>query len=231
MEPTDSYSRGEKIFKWTRTALTAALLIALLILCLCNRDKISVSRIVNYAPRNKAAAVLVMLLLFTLKSFFVTVYGGILYTASGIMFSLPLAIAVNTVGTALMTGVPFLVGKLWGTKLLEKLTARHPKLRRIVGARHRNEFLTCFIVRMVGLLPADLVGMYFGARDYKTGFYAAGTLAGLFPSILAFSVMGMEANNMRSPLFWAAAGVEIGITAISVAWCFIRRKAGKEDGE
>ena len=85
------------------------------------RKEISVESITNFVPGNIAAAIVVMLLLFALKGVLITVYGGILYAASGILFPLPTALLVNTAGTILMTGVPFFIGKRTGTKLLDKL--------------------------------------------------------------------------------------------------------------
>ena len=56
------------------------------------RKEISVESITNFVPGNIAAAIIVMLLFFALKGVLITVYGGILYAASGILFPLPTAL-------------------------------------------------------------------------------------------------------------------------------------------
>ena len=69
--------------------------VCLIIFCLIRRDQITAENIVNFTPDNPFLAVCVILLLFALKSVSVVIYGGILYAASGILFSLPAAIAVG----------------------------------------------------------------------------------------------------------------------------------------
>lgn len=137
---------------------------ALIIVCLIYRDEITVERIVNFTPSEPLAAAAVMLLLYALKSMTLVVYGGILFAASGIMFSLPAAVALNTAGTAIMATIPF-------------------------------------IVRMAGLLPGDLVSMYMGAAGVRYSRYIAGTMPGLFPAVMNFSVMGMSIHDVSSPEF------------------------------
>ena len=85
--------------------------VCLIILCLIHRDQITVDNIVSFTPGNPFLAVCVILFLFALKSVSVVIYGGILYVASGILFSLPAAIAVNLAGSVIMTTIPFLIGK------------------------------------------------------------------------------------------------------------------------
>ena len=80
-------------------------------LCLIQRDKITVDNIVNFTPKSPALAILIILFLYALKGVSMPIYGGILYAASGIIFPLPTAIAVNTAGSIIMTTMPFLIGK------------------------------------------------------------------------------------------------------------------------
>lgn len=192
------------------------------------RKEISVESITNFVPGNIAAAIAVMLLLFALKGVLITVYGGILYAASGILFPLPTALLVNTAGTILMTGVPFFIGKRTETKLLDKLIQKNGRLRQLQSIESQNEFFISFAVRMIGLLPGDLVGMYLGASNFRASSYFLGTVLGLLPSILAFTVIGMSAHDISSPVFWIAAGGEIAITAFSLAFYLIWKKKQSE---
>lgn len=187
--------------------------------------------IVNYTPKNPAAAVAILLALFALKGVSIVVYGGILYAASGILFPLPLALVVNIVGTVLMTGVPFLIGKVAGAKLIDRLVERNATLRKLQSASNRNEIAVCFVVRMIGLLPGDLVGMYMGASGFRWGRYLLGTLAGMFASIVIFTVIGTSARDVSSPAFWIALGCELALMFASlIAYCLWKRMAdrGKE---
>ena len=223
---TDSLK--ERIFSTVKITARVLFWGSILFLCWKYREKISVQSITSFVPANTAAAIAVMLLLFAPKGVLVTVYGGILYTASGVLFPLPTALLVNTVGTLLMTGVPFFIGKKSGSKLLNKLIQKNERLKQLQNLESQNEFFVSFAVRMVGLLPGDLVGMYFGAGNFGAKNYFSGTLLGLFPSIIAFTVMGMRANDMSSPAFWIAAGAEIAITVFSVVFYLLRKKKRQE---
>lgn len=228
-ESTSGFARH-----FSSVSKAAAILLwgALIIVCLIYRDEITVERIVNFTPSEPLAAAAVMLLLYALKSMSLVVYGGILYAASGIMFSLPAAIALNTVGTAIMVTIPFFLGKRMGSSAVEKLAAKNKRMKVLRDFSGKNEFFTSFIVRMVGLLPGDLVSMYMGAAGVRYSRYIAGTMLGLFPAVMNFSVMGMSIHDVSSPEFILSACCEIGLMLLSVLgfalWKRKKRKASKE---
>lgn len=226
--------QGEKkgrVFMIIQAAVFVLLWGGILLFLWINRAKISVESIVNYVPDNTAAAIAVVLMLFALKSVLIIVYGGILYAASGILFPLPTAILVNVAGTVLMAGIPFFIGKRVGAKLLNQLIQKNERLRQLQDFESRNEFFISFAVRTIGIFPSDLVGMYLGASNFRADFYFLGTVLGMLPSILTFSIMGMSAHDISSPVFWIAAGVELLITLFSllIYWLWKKKSKGRKD--
>ena len=205
--------------------------VVLILVCIINRERISVEGIVNLVPKNSIYSVLVMLTLFAIKGIAVFIYGSILYTASGILFSLPVAILVNTIGTVLMTSIPFLIGKRAGQKIIDGLLKKNKKLELLRDTQNRNEFLVSFFLRMVGLLPADLVAMYLGASGMRYKPYFWGTILGLMPSIVCFSVMGMSIDDIGSPQFVVSLIVEIGLMLLSLLIYFIWKRRSRKEGE
>lgn len=201
----------------------------LILLCWHYRDSITVEGIVNCFPENMIAAAGIMLLLFALKGITVVIFCGILYMASGILFSLPIAITVNIIGTAIMTSVPFFIGKKAGSALLDRLARKNRKLELLRDLPRQNEWLTSFAVRIVGCLPADLVSMYLGASGLKYSRYIGGTIAGMLPSVIAFSVMGTSIHDITSPAFWISVIIEVLLILLSlVIYLFWRKKHLKE---
>ena len=198
--------------------------LAVILFCVVYRDRITVDAIVNFTPENTSVAILLILLLFAFKSITVVVYGGILYAASGIMFSLPVAIIVNTIGTVIMVSIPFFIGKKAGSKTLDNIVHKNPKLEIIKDIPNKNEMFVSFFVRIVGLLPADLVGMYLGASGMSYKKYLIGSVAGLYSAIISFSVMGMSADDVTSPEFIISVAVEIVLMLISITSYLIWRK-------
>lgn len=224
-------TNAEKKWSIIRKAICIAFWLAFAILCFIYRDEITVERIVSYTPGNLALAAFIMLFLFALKSVSVFIYGGILYAACGMIFSLPQAILVNTVGTFVMTAIPYAIGRKAGKGSLTWLTGKNAKLELLRDASNRNGFFISFFIRIIGLLPGDLVGIYLGASDISFGKYVCGTMLGLFPSVIAFSVMGMSADDLGSPAFVLSAVAEVGLCLMSVLLYVLWSKKKKKKAE
>lgn len=87
--------------------LLALVWLAIIAICLLHKDEFTLEGILNYTPRQPALAVLLLWALFAVKSLSIFLYSGLLYAAGGILFPLPVAIAVNVAGTAVMVSLPY----------------------------------------------------------------------------------------------------------------------------
>lgn len=217
-----------KTVKIIKRVIIIAFWVALIGFCIYYHDEITVERIVSLIPKNSAVSVIVMLLLYAIKGLAVFIYGGILYAAGGILFSLPVAIIIGTLGTAIMISVPFFIGKKAGAHSVESLVKKNKKLEIILDMQNKNELWVSFFIRMVGLLPADVVAMYLGASGMKYKNYFIGSMLGLFPSVLCFSIMGMSIDDVGSPEFIISLCVEVGLMVASVIFYFVRRGITKK---
>lgn len=153
---------------------------------------------------------------------------GIAFWASLVLvcslFSLPTAIAVNLIGGIIMSSIPFWIGKRFGAKRIDHLAQRNPKLELLRTLPQKNEWFVSFFVRIVGGLPGDLVSMYLGSSNLRYIRYICGTMTGLLPSIIIFTVMGMSIDDVSSPAFKISIGCKIGLTALSLILYFIWEK-------
>lgn len=75
------------------------------------------------------------------------------------------------------------------------------------------------------------MGIYLGASDISFGKYVCGTMLGLFPSVIAFSVMGMSADDLGSPAFVLSAVAEVGLCLMSVLLYVLWSKKKKKKAE
>lgn len=201
------------------------------VVCFIHRDKITIESIVSYAPENPAVAVAVMLALFTLKGCTVFVNGNILYAACGVLFPLPAAIAVNTVGTVIMTTIPFFIGRKSGTAAMAALAQKYKKLEMARNAPRHNELLFTLFMRILGILPCEPVGMYLGSCGLRYSRYIVGTMIGLAPAIVAYVIIGEYAADPASPQFILSAIFQAGTTLCSLAAAFVwkfRRRTNQE---
>ena len=106
----------------------------------------------------------------------------------------------------------------------------YPKLSVLKDVPQKHPLSSSVMIRLLGILPGDLVSMYFGAGRASFSRYLAGTLIGLFPSIVIFSVMGMSAGDITSPAFWISVAAEIilVLTSFIILFC-IRKKSQKSE--
>ena len=206
----DILRKGIPVFFWA----------AVILLCFLYRDRITVENIVNFTPENPVLAIGIMLLLFAFKSVTFVIYGSILYAVNGILFPLPFAILLNMAGSAIMATLPFLIGRRNGSGLLVKLTEKYPKLSVLRKLPSENGFFLSMVIRLIGCLPGDVVSMYFGASGIRYREYLTGTLIGLTPSIVIFTVMGMSADDVTSPAFIISVCCEILTVLTSIIWFF-----------
>ena len=191
------------------------------------RDKITVDSILHFTPENPFLAVIVLLLLFALKSISIVLYSGVLYVAAGVLFPLPIAIIVNFCGTAIMVTIPYFIGKKAGTPLVNQILKRHPKAALLKKIHTGRDFIFCFLSRIINVLPCDLVSMYMGAIQIKYGSYLLGCLLGMLPPMITFPVMGMSITDIHSPQFIVALCIELSFMIISATVCTIYWKAHK----
>lgn len=223
---------NSKIWKQAGNGIAVAFWLVLILLCLMYRDEITVERIVAFTPENTLVAALVMLCLFALKSISIFIYSGLLYAASGILFPLPLAILVNILGSVIMATIPFVIGQRSGTALVTKLIEKHPKLKLMKEIPNQNDFFVSFFVRIIGILPSDIVGMYLGAADIGYRRYIVGTILGMLPATVTFCIMGMQIQDVTSPAFLISLGFELCLMVVSTtAYAIWMKKVKRKNRE
>lgn len=199
--------------------------ICLLVVCFLYRDALTVDSIVNFVPASPVAAVAVLLVLFCIKGLSVFIYSGLLYAVTGVLFPFPAAIAVNLLGSVLMISLPFLLGKKAGSDGLDRLIQRTPKLKLLKEFPNQNAVFFAFFTRIIHVLPSDPVSMYCGAAGMRYLPFVVGSLLGLLPMIVCFTVMGMSAQDVSSPAFLISACV-IVVTAVlsAILWKIWRKR-------
>ena len=96
--------------KWKKFIPVMAILAIAVILVLIVKisgEPLSVDTIVKYTPKNVALAVIMLILLFGLKSLTIVLPLSILYLASGILFSPVAAVFISTVGLSVSITIPY----------------------------------------------------------------------------------------------------------------------------
>ena len=142
--------------------LPLALCLAMVVFCII-RGGFSVEDILSYAPRNVWLAAGFLLLLYLAKSLSVAFPIIVLQVAAGHLFAPAAALALNVLGLAVDLTVPFWIGRFSGSGLTTRLLARYPRLDGLLESQEGHYLFLSFFLRVIYLLPGDIVSMYFGS--------------------------------------------------------------------
>lgn len=126
------------------------------------RGSIGVQELLAWSPENKWLAALAALAAYALKSQTVVVPYALIATAVGLIFDLPAALAVNTLGSVVCISLPYLTGRGSDGVLVDALLARQPRMRAFYEANRRHLFLVSLVLRVANL-SNDILGLVFGS--------------------------------------------------------------------
>ena len=202
----------------------------LLILVKVN-GRLSVSELLQYQPENKVLAILTMTVLFLMKSVDFLLHSGVLFAANGVMFPLPAAITLNVLEAGMMFTLSYFVGKIMGEPILSYISEKHPRIRRFAALPKKSELTAALILRAIGT-PATMASLYMGAAGFRYGSYLVGSVIGMLPLMIAYTVMGVSVGDLSSPVFWialASSGVVSVIALFLPANIVKHEKAKRQD--
>lgn len=188
--------------KWLHRLLriaAAAVWVGIIVYGIIHRNDFTLDEVLHYTPKNPFLAFVVLMLLFALKSLTVVFYSGILYAAAGILFPLPVAIAVNICGTLVMALLSYYLGMGLGAEHADHLREKYPKLHSIERIRNRNRFAFVVILRCINIVNFDIGSIYCGAVRLPLAPFLVGSTLGKLTDLAMFSVMGTSAIR-RDPI-------------------------------
>lgn len=202
-----------------------AVLIALLFR---NAGSLSLSDLLAYRPEKPILAVLALLLMFALKSMDAVIHCGVLFAAAGLILPLPAAFTVNILGIVLMSVIPYAVGWQLGLEAADALRQKHPRLREAESFQSRHAVLVSALLRTIGL-PTNVTGIYLGAMQFEFLPYLEGSVLGMLPLLIFFTLIGTSADDVHSPLFIASVAGQIVLTIMSALVYAALRKRDRQN--
>lgn len=162
---------------------------------------VSVDTILRYTPENAILAAGIMFAFFALKSLTVVFPLSVLYLVSGIIFYPIVAVLVSAGGLAITITIPYWIGRCSGKQMVQEICRKYPKAEQIAKYQESNTFFSCFITRIVGFLPGDIVSLYFGACDAAYPTYLAAGVTGSMLSIVTTTLLGTRISDPFSVEF------------------------------
>ncbi len=192
-----------------------------------HRDRVVLDNGLRVVPRSLVLALLFVAGLFVLKSLSVVIHSGVIYALSGILFPLPLAVAVNLLGTGLMASLSYGLGKRLGGDGIRRFVRTHRNAAVLGRLRRENSFVFTFLTRLINLLPFDIVSAFLGATGTPVGPYLLGSVAGMAASCVLFPLLGAGLSAPASPRFLIPLGLEaVLLLGSALALLGIRNRDG-----
>ena len=188
------------------------------------RGSIGVQELLAWSPENKWLAALAALAAYALKSQTVVVPYALIATAVGLIFDLPAALAVNTLGSVVCISLPYLTGRGSDGVLVDALLARQPRMRAFYEANRRHLFLVSLVLRVANL-SNDILGLVFGSLKMKYWEYLLSSLVGILPAMVLYTVLGNDLDPLSAPVL-ISFGVDVA--SIAAAFLLLRARGGKK---
>lgn len=196
--------------------LPILIIVAFTIFLFNYKDALTVEQILNYTPKNLALAIIFILIMYAIKSLSFVFPLSLLMIVSARLFSIPTAIIINIIGTAITISVPYLIGKFSGQEFTDKLVSKHKKLEFLDSVQKNNNFFFSYIARVIGILPCDVVSMYMGSVGISYWQYITGGVLGFLPRIIAFTMIGITITDPSSPAFIISCTFNILLAVFSI---------------
>ena len=116
-----------------------------------------------------------------------------------------LDMSVNLAGMLVSLSLPYGVGRFTGNQLWRWLCARFPRIQAIERFEAGNNLLFAAILRLVDVLPFDLVSWYLGSTGVAYGPYLAGSVIGNLADMVMNTWLGIALSDgldWRQLLLW-----------------------------
>lgn len=208
-------SKGQKIFS-VLLKILPFLIIGILVIC--NWDWLSsltFQEVVNYTPENLLLAALALIGLYALKSLTVVFPLVALYMAAGVLFPFWQALLVNVLGLCVCATIPYCIGRFSGSGLIQWLNRKFPKIDKLNHLQINNTLFSAYLLRVVSILPGDVVSMYFGASRSRYLPYLAGSILGLSPIMVIQTLMGENLDDPFSLKFFLLLAAMVVVSLFS----------------
>lgn len=189
---------------------------------------VTIEHILEFTPENLWLAALVMIGLFAMKSLSIFFPMLILIAASGSIFPTFLsALIVNCAGVAVMLLIPYAIGRFAEREFVENLINKHKNAEKLRELKSDNELFIAYFLRVINVLPCDLVSMFLGSTSFGIGKYMLGSFLGILPGVITTTLMGANVDHPTSPKFWLSVVVEVVFAAGSTIWYYFYKKRKK----
>ena len=122
-----------------------------------------------------------------------------------------------------------MIGRFAERDFVERLLNKNMKAGRLREIKSKNEWFLAYFLRVINILPCDLVSLFMGSTGFGYMKYYIGSVLGILPGMVATTVLGAKITDPSSPEFLIAASVEIvfSVTSFIVYRIYLKKQRTK----
>jgi MFS family permease len=108
--------------------------------------------------------------------------------------------------------------------VMAAIAEKYPKAKAVSQLRGDNDFIFSFVIKAVGILPADITSIYLGATGVSYKPYILGGTLGMSALAISSTVLGTSITDPHSPGFYISLGVQAILMTATLVFAFIYKK-------
>ena len=180
--------------------------------------------------------ILVIFLLYFVKTAFPLYPISIICVATAMVFKIPAAFLINILGMILLFSVKYVMGTNTGGGNAQKLIRKSQIARSLIESEGQGNPWVLFIFRLLPSFPVNSVSQLYGAMEFPFIKYLLISTAGYLPKMAFYIIIGRNVSNPFSlkfsiPLILLALLSGITLLMMRAAWDAIDKIKEHKQGE
>ncbi len=153
------------------------------------------------AISNTGIIVLVVLALFTLKSFFPLITIPAICLISGMVLPWYFALSVNVIGMAWLMTIRYFWGKRYGGGRTIKIVRRNEIIRGLLENKGTGNPYMLLLFRLIPCFPVNTISRIYGALKFDFKDYILISVIGFMYKLVSYTIIGRNVYNPLSASF------------------------------
>ena len=120
---------------------------------------------------------------------------------SGMALPMPMALLVNSIGFFILITIKYYWGKHLGGGWLHKFLSRKEEMKKMLNADRKTNAILLVLFRLVPSFPVSTISKLYGAMHYDFKRFWWLSIAGYFPKLISYSIIGRNVYNPFSMAF------------------------------
>ena len=145
--------------------------------------------------------IIVIFLLYLLRSLSAIYPFTILFIISAMVFSPIDSFVINTLGMALTFAVRYYTGMEMGEGYWNKVLKRHPTINSLFEAKGRGNPVVLFALRIVPFCPLNTISQLYGTIEFPFWRYMLLSTVAIMPRLITYSFIGKSVYDPLSSNF------------------------------